>query len=68
MTDDELESAARDYLWLAGTCPALHANRRDEVIAEAERRGKSEIVRRAKADLLRPIQRGKRGSPRRRWR
>jgi hypothetical protein len=68
MTDEELESAARDYIWLAGACPEVHAKRCDEVIEEAKRRGKPEIIRRAKADLLRPIHRGKRGSARRRWR
>jgi len=67
MTDEELESAARDYIWLAGACPEVHANRSDEVIAETERRGKPEIVRRAKAHLVRPIQRRKRRAAGQRW-
>jgi hypothetical protein len=47
MSDKELESAARDYIWLAGTEPNNHRGRRDEIVAEAQRRGKPEIIERA---------------------
>jgi hypothetical protein len=32
MTDEDLEAAARDYLWLAAVHPDLRAGRRDEVL------------------------------------
>ena len=66
MTDEELESAAHDYIWLADTCSVLHTKRHDEIIAEADRRGNPEIIQRAKANRIRPIQKGKKGGAGRR--
>jgi hypothetical protein len=48
MSDAELESAARDYMWLARTEPKNHTERRDEIFAEALGRGKPEIIERAR--------------------
>ncbi len=51
MSDKDLESAARYYIWLAQNFPELRSPRLDEVIAEATRRGKPEIVECAKASI-----------------
>ncbi|GEM_PF-2666221 len=57
MSDRDLESAARYYMWLAQSFPELRSDRLDEVIREASRRGKPEIVECARAS----IQRGQTG-------
>lgn len=51
MSDKDLESAVRYYLWLATSFPDMQDRRLNEVIAEAIRRGKPEIVDCAKASL-----------------
>lgn len=51
MSDTDLESAARYYLWLMQQFPDLPNQRLDEIVAEAERRGKPEILRQAKASI-----------------
>lgn len=48
MTDAELQDRLRDYLWLAANTPNGHANRIKQLIAEADRRGKPEMVERAR--------------------
>ena len=51
MSDTDLESAARYYLWLMHQFPDLPNQRIDEIIAEARRRGKPEIISQAKASI-----------------
>lgn len=51
MSDPELESAARYYLWLATNFPDLQNQRLDEIVAEVSRRGKPEILEQAKASI-----------------
>jgi hypothetical protein len=51
MSDRDLESAARYYLWLAQAFPNLPSRRLDEIITEANRRGKPEILSHAKASI-----------------
>jgi hypothetical protein len=51
MNDSDLESAARYYLWLMQQFPNLPNHRLDEIVAEAGRRGKPEILSRAKASI-----------------
>ena len=51
MSDTDLESAARYYFWLATNFPELHKDRLDEIILEARRRGKPEILEQAKASI-----------------
>ena len=51
MTDKDLESAARYYLWLSHSFPRIHSKRLDEIVAEAQRRGKPELLEQAKASL-----------------
>ena len=46
--DAGLESTLFEYLWLAVNTPNSHANRIGQLIAEAERRGRPELVERAK--------------------
>ena len=53
MSDKELEHAARYYLWLTKAYPELGTLRLHEVIAEAERRGKPEILEQAEGSLER---------------
>ena len=48
MSDKDLESAARYYFWLSRNFPHLQVHRLDEIIAEAERRGKPEILTQAR--------------------
>ncbi|MBZ5578568.1 MAG: hypothetical protein LAP40_18560 [Acidobacteriia bacterium] len=48
MSDQDLESAARYYLWLSEAFPDLHDERLREIVAEVERRGKPEILKHAK--------------------
>jgi hypothetical protein len=48
--DARLESALFEYLWLAVNTPNSHANRIGQLIAEAERRGKPELVESAKRE------------------
>lgn len=55
MTDEELESAARDYLWMAEQQDSLvgretYALRRNQVVAECERRDRMDIVNRLRAE------------------
>jgi len=51
MNDQGLESAARYYLWLAEAFPDLQNRRLAEIIAEAGRRGKPEILRQARTSI-----------------
>lgn len=51
MSDHELESAARYYLWLATNFPDLQNQRLDEIVAEVNRRAKPEILEQAKASI-----------------
>jgi hypothetical protein len=51
MSDTDLESAARYYLWLMTQFPDLPNQRLDEIVAEAGRRGKPEILSQAKASI-----------------
>lgn len=51
MSDQDLESAARYYLWLAQAFPDLEIQRLNEIIQETERRRKPEILTRAKASV-----------------
>lgn len=51
MSDKELESAARYYLWLAEKFPDLKSQRLDEIVNEAKRRGKPEILKHAKTSI-----------------
>jgi hypothetical protein len=55
MTDEALESSARDYIWSAEIGVEIgrrqYTSRRDQIIVEAERRGKPEIITRARASL-----------------
>lgn len=51
MSDDDLESAARYYLWLATSFPEIQNRRLGEIVAEANRRKKPEIIEQAKASL-----------------
>jgi hypothetical protein len=46
MTEAELEDALRRYLWLAANTPNTHASRVQQLITEAQRRGKPEMVER----------------------
>jgi hypothetical protein len=48
LSDEELRHAARYYLWLAEAYPDLHTERLQEVIAEANRRGKPQILQEAR--------------------
>jgi hypothetical protein len=49
ITDAELEDRLFTYLWLARNTINPHANRVAQLIEEAERRGKPEMVERARA-------------------
>ena len=51
MSDKDLESAARYYLWLVQQFPDLPNQRLDEIVVEASRRGKPEIISHAKASI-----------------
>jgi hypothetical protein len=51
MSDKDLESAAKYYLWVAESFPDLRNHRLDEIVAEANRRGKPEILKHAKATI-----------------
>ncbi len=55
MTDEELEGAAHDYIWLAEHQESIvgrsaYTVRRDQVVAECERRNRLDIVKRARYD------------------
>jgi len=50
MTDAELESAARDYVWVAANVPQAGARRWEEIVAESQRRRRPLIVERAKVE------------------
>jgi hypothetical protein len=58
LTDDELETIAPDYIWAAETGGEAErsqfAGRLDQIVAEAKRRGKPEIIDRARAALVQP--------------
>ena len=47
MPDEELTAALRDYLWLAAQLPGFRADRRDQIIEEANRRRKPQIIEKA---------------------
>ena len=52
--DERLGSTLFDYLWLASTGPNSHAIRIAQLLAEAERRGKVELIERARERSPRP--------------
>ena len=58
LTDDELETLAPDYIWAAETGDKAErsqsASQLDQIVAEAKRRGKPEIIERARASLTQP--------------
>jgi NAD(P)-dependent dehydrogenase (short-subunit alcohol dehydrogenase family) len=58
LTDDELETIAPDYIWVAEMGDEAErlqfAARLDQLVAEAKRRGKPEIIARARASLIQP--------------
>ena len=54
MTDEELEDAAADYIWLAEKQASevgrsAYIPRRNQVVAECERRGRMDLVTRARS-------------------
>jgi len=52
--DGLLEETLYHYLWLATNGPNIHGDRIKSLVAEAERRGKPEIIGRALAKVMRP--------------
>jgi hypothetical protein len=48
LTDEQLEAAARDYIWLAHVSPDTGTIRCHEVLDEVERRGRPDILERAR--------------------
>jgi hypothetical protein len=48
MSDEELRDRLRHYLFLAANSPLKHAKRIGELVAEAAKRGKAEMVDEAK--------------------
>lgn len=52
MSDGDLESAARYYLWLSVKFPELHTERLGEIVDEIQRRGKPEILHQAQASIV----------------
>jgi len=58
LTDDELETIAPEYIWGAEMGDEAErldfAARLDQIVAEAARRGKPEIIDRARASLVQP--------------
>jgi hypothetical protein len=44
MTDEELRDRLRHYLFLAANGPNQHAKRIAQLVAEAEKRGKAQMV------------------------
>ena len=58
LTDDELETLAPDYIWGAETGDETErlecASLLNHVVAEAQRRGKPEIIDRARASVVHP--------------
>jgi hypothetical protein len=48
LSDESLEDRLRHYLWLSHVDPVMNQRRYEHLVAEAERRGKPEIVERAK--------------------
>jgi hypothetical protein len=44
MSDEELRDRLRHYLFLAANGPLQHAKRIAQLVAEAEKRGKAEMV------------------------
>ena len=47
MSDEELVKTLRDYLWLAAHVPGFKGDRCDQIIEEANRRRKPQIVEKA---------------------
>jgi hypothetical protein len=47
MTDEELRDRLRHYLFLAANSPLKHAKRIAQLVAEADKRGKAEMVNEA---------------------
>jgi hypothetical protein len=73
LTDDELETLAPDYICAAETGDEANrlqcAAQVDQIVAEAKRRGKPEIIDRARASLTQPENPCDRASAREeRWR
>lgn len=54
ITDAELEDRLFTYLWLARNTINPHANRLAQLIEEAERRGKPDMVERVRAKAGKP--------------
>jgi hypothetical protein len=58
LTDDELETVAPDYIWASEMGDEAErskfTDRLDQLVAEAKRRGKPEIIDRARARLVQP--------------
>ena len=48
MSDEELRDRLRHYLFLAANSPLQHAKRIAQLVAEAEKRGKAEMVNEAR--------------------
>jgi hypothetical protein len=48
MSDEELRDRLRHYLFLATNSPLQHAKRIAQLVAEADKRGKSEMVEEAR--------------------
>jgi hypothetical protein len=66
MNDRDLESAARNYLWLAQASPRSGRQRLEEIAAEAASRGKPEIIEQAQENLAMPVKRktaGRKAAP-----
>lgn len=51
MSDSDLEAAARYYFWIETNFPQMDNHRLEEIVAEAGRRGKPEILSKARASL-----------------
>ena len=47
LSDESLEQRLRHYLWIEKSAPRISLGRADQLKAEAERRGKPEIIERA---------------------
>lgn len=52
LSDEGLEKRLRYYLWLSSVVPGAHQGRVEQLVAEAQRRGKTEMVDHAKAWIV----------------
>jgi hypothetical protein len=55
LDDERLASTLFDYLWLVASTPNDHAGRIAQLKAEADRRGKPELIERAQARVTAAI-------------